>query len=108
MADVREAERAMGTGPHRGIREDVIAEAGITFDPPGVEQRAGGDPQGRIQVVTDEASTRTGRKPPNTRKRRGVFIVPRVRAIDAIDGRNGREPPFPWDPSFRKAIISRT
>src|SRR5438046_9608155 len=103
MADVREAERAMGTGPHRGIREDVIAEAGITLDPPGVEQRAGGDPQGRIQVVTDEASTRTGRKPPNTRKRRGARIVPRVRAIDATDSRNSQRPPFRWAAYFRNA-----
>src|SRR5437867_10233417 len=97
------------------IREDKPAWSQV---PPAVraetERRLGsrvmrgGDPQGRIQVVTDEASTRTGRKPPNTRKRRGVFIVPRVRAIDAIDSRNGQKPPFPWDPSFRKAIISRT
>jgi len=62
MTDVGQAERAMGLRPYRGVREDVVTKPGIAFDPPGVQQRAGGNAERRVQIVTDEATTRTGRE----------------------------------------------
>ena len=67
------------------VREHVVAETRIRLDPLGVEEWTGGDAQTGIEMMIEELSAGSEWQSANTRQRRNVAVVPRVRPINAID-----------------------
>src|SRR5207245_2456524 len=81
-ADVRETPRGAIRGADSRVRQDVVAEAGVGFDPLGVEQRTRCDAEGRVEGVVEEPTARPRRESPDAGKGRGVAVVPLVRPVE--------------------------
>jgi hypothetical protein len=86
VPDVRQRERVLEARADRRVGEDVEAETRVSLDPLRVQERTGGDTDWGIDPVSEELTAFTRRQPPDARQDGRVTIVPRVGAVDLVDG----------------------
>jgi hypothetical protein len=86
VPDVRQRERVLEARADRRVGEDVEAETRVSLDPLGVQQRASGDTDRRVDPVPEEMAAFTRGQPPDARQDGRVTVVPSIGAVDLVDG----------------------